>query len=60
MEIEINDPNVEVYPAGGIDHHLMADVKQRKAMWYNGAWECYIAGDLTREDLLLMIDSIYQ
>lgn len=60
MEIEINDPNVEIYPAGGIEHHIMTDVKQRKATWYNGIWECRISGDLTRDDLLLMIDSIYK
>lgn len=59
-EIEINDPNVEIYKSGGIEHHLMSDVKQRKATWYNGEWECYIAGDLSRNDLLMMIDSIYQ
>lgn len=59
-EIEINEPDVEAYEAGGIVHHLMSDVKQRKATWYNGNWECYIAGDLSRTDLLVMIDSIYR
>lgn len=59
-EVEINDPNIEIYMVGEIEHHLMADVTQRKAMWNNGAWECYIAGDLTREDLVMMIDSIYK
>lgn len=59
-EVEINDPNVEVYLAGGIEHHLVNDVKQRKASWCNGNWECYIEGQLTRDDLLVMIDSIYK
>lgn len=59
-EIEINDSDVESYWAGGIEHHLMTDVKQRKAMWRNGVWECYIAGDLSREDLVAMIDSVYE
>lgn len=58
--IEINDPDIEIYSSGGIEHHLMADVMQRKATWHNNGWECYIAGDLTREDLVLMIDSIYE
>lgn len=60
MEVEINDPNVEKYVAGGIEHHLMNDVKQRKVSWYNGTWDCYIAGDLSRNDLITMIDSIYK
>ena len=59
-EVEINDDDIEVYRAGGVEHYLMADVKQRKVLWTNGPWECYIAGDLTREELLLMIDSIYE
>lgn len=60
MEIEINDPDVECYLAGGIEHHLMSDVKQRKVMWHNGNWEGRITANLSREDLLLMIDSIYE
>ena len=60
FEVEINDDDIEVYLAGGLEHYLMADVKQRKVLWNNGPWECYIAGDLTREELLLMIDSIYE
>ena len=36
MEIEINDPNIESYWAGGIEHHLMTDVRQQKVMWRNG------------------------
>lgn len=59
-EIEIKDPNVEVYEVAGIEHHLMSDVMQRKVTWYNGDWECYIAGDLSRNDLIMMIDSIYK
>jgi len=59
-QIEIENSDVEIYGSGGIEHHLMSDVKQRKVTWYNGAWECYIAGDLSRNDLLMMIDSIYE
>ena len=60
MEIEINDPGVESYWAGGIEHHLMNDVKQKKITWRNGHWECRISGNLTRDELLLMVDSIYE
>lgn len=60
MEVEINDPNVEVYVADGVEHYIMTDVKQRKATWYVGNWEARIVGDLSRSDMLLMIDSIYK
>lgn len=59
-EIEINDPNVERYWRGGIEHHIMTDVNQVKAVWYNGPWECNISGALSKEQLLMMIDSIYE
>lgn len=58
-EVEINDPNVECYLSSGIEHHIMTDVKQKKASWVNGKWECYILGNLSHEDLIFMIDSIY-
>ena len=58
-EIEINAPNVEIYKVNGIDHYLMTDVKQSKVMWRNGEWECFIAGNLSRHDVVTMIDSIY-
>ena len=59
-EVEINDSNIETYIVGEIEHHIMTDVTQQKATWYNEGWECRISGNLTREDLLLMIDSIYE
>lgn len=59
-EIEINDSGVEVYLAGDIEHYIMTDVKQIKATWSNGPWECFIAGNLAKEDLRMMIDSIYE
>ena len=59
FESEINDPNIDIYISGGIEHHLMTDAKQRKATWYNGVWEGRITGNLSRDDMLLMIDSIY-
>lgn len=59
-EIEINDSdNVEVYTVAGIEHHIMKDVKQQKAVWHNGLWECRISGILSTDELIAMIDSIY-
>lgn len=59
-EVEINNPNVEAYIAGGIEHHIMMDVLQCKAVWNNGPWECSVVGQLKKEDMLKMIDSIYE
>lgn len=59
-EVEINNPGLMVHVAGEIKHYIMNDVNQVKATWYNGAWECYIAGEMSVDDLLVMIDSIYE
>ena len=59
-EVEINDPNVETYIVGGIEHHIMMDVLQCKAIWNSGSWECSIAGKVEKEDIMRMIDSIYE
>ena len=59
-EVEIKDQNVEIYEVGEIKHYIMSDVKQRKVSWRNGNWQCHISGNLSHEDLLAMIDSIYE
>ena len=51
---------VEMYEVGDVKHYIMSDVMQRKVSWRNGNWECHISGNLSRDDLLLMIDSIYE
>lgn len=58
-ELEKDDLDVNTYVVSGIDHYLMKDINRQKAVWYNGAWECQIIGDITRDELTAMIDSIY-
>ena len=58
-EVEKNDEDVYLHEAGGIVHHIMSDVAMNKAVWQNGEWECRIVGNVTREELIAMIDSIY-
>ena len=58
-EIEKNETKVDVYSVEGIEHHILTDVSMNKAVWQNGEWECRITGDVTREELIQMIDSIY-
>lgn len=59
-EIEKDASQVDIYVAGGIEHHIMCDVTQSKATWQNGDWECMIAGNISGEELIAMIDSIYE
>lgn len=59
-EVEKADENVEFYIVNGIEHHIITDVTAYKAAWRNGVWECRITGDVDKDDLAAMIDSIYQ
>ena len=58
-EIEKDENMVETYTVGNIEHYLMEDLGRQKAIWYNNGWECRISGDITRDELTAMIDSIY-
>ena len=58
-EVEKDADDIEIYTIGGIEHYLMEDLGRQKAVWYNDAWECRITGDISRDDLKSMIDSIY-
>lgn len=59
-EVEKNDDeNVYIHIVNNIEHQITSDVKQTKAIWRNGSWECYVAGNVSKEDLVVMIDSIY-
>ena len=58
--VETNEEGIVKHIAGEIEHHIMMDVAQIKAEWYNQNWECKISGPLTREEIIAMIDSIYE
>ena len=59
-EVEKNEKDVEIYTVSGINHHIMSDVSLNKVVWQNSEWECCIAGNLSKEELIAMIDSIYE
>ena len=50
----------EEYVVNGITHYIVGNNDNLSAMWINGSVEGHIQGDLTLEELRLMIDSIYQ
>ena len=56
--IEQNDGLVEEYVVSGITYYLFADINVVKAVWINGSYECDIMGNVTIEELKMMIDSI--
>lgn len=55
---EIEEGNPEIYSVSGIDYYLMINDDQIRAAWINKNYQCSISGDLTLEEIKLMIDSI--
>ena len=55
-EIE-NDP-IEIYPHDGIDYYIFNNKDNLRVVWFVEPYECLISGDVSIDELKLMIDSI--
>lgn len=56
---EKNEGPVETYYVNRIPHYIMGNMEKHIVAWQNGNTENSIQGDLTVEELKMMIDSIY-
>jgi len=56
--VEQNDGLTEEYDVSGITYYLFSDIDLMKAKWINGSYECDIFGNVTIEEIKMMIDSI--
>lgn len=55
---EASEEILEVYEANGTKYYIMNNNARLKTIWITGPYECYIAGNLTVEEIKAMIDSI--
>jgi len=55
-EIE-NDP-IEIYSHNGIDYYICKNLDQLFVTWMAGTYECFISGDVSIDEVKMMIDSI--
>lgn len=55
---QANEGILEVYEVNGIEYYIVRNNKRLKALWLTGPYECVIAGEVTVEELKVMIDSI--
>ena len=55
-----DDVEPTTYEAGGVTHYLMTNMGRQVAVWMTGNCECNITGDMSKEELLAVIDSIYE
>ena len=57
--VERENESVDSYFKNGIKHQLTSDLGRWKAIWQNGDFECRITGDVSEQEIMDMIDSIY-
>lgn len=57
---EKDDEAVDIYEINGVTHYIMSNNGRIKAIWMNGNNECSITGNITRDEIIRMIDSIYE
>lgn len=56
--IEHSEGLVEVYERSGVQYYIFENEVQIQAVWTVDSYECYLSGDVTIQNLKLMIDSI--
>lgn len=56
--IEVSGELLELYEFAGIDFYIQSNNQHLRAAWITNSYECYIVGNLTIEELRLMIESI--
>ena len=57
-QIERSDDLFEIYTVSNVDYYLFSNTNQNRAAWLVGPFECYLSGNLTMDELKLIINSI--
>lgn len=57
-QVEKSDDLIEIYTVSGIDYYIFSNYAQTRVAWITGAYECHISGELTVDEVKLMVDSI--
>ena len=57
---QTEEENATPYEMGGVTHYVMTSARGESAKWLVDNYQCGITGDITREELLRMLDSIYE
>lgn len=58
QNMEIGEGVSEIYSANGIDFYIFENYDQIRATWVSSSFEYLISGDISIEELKMMIDSI--
>ena len=58
QKMEINEDLIELYDPSDTEYYIFSNDQKLRAVWTKDTYECYITGDLTLEEIKLMIDSV--
>jgi hypothetical protein len=57
-QVEKNDDFLELYVVDGVEYYIFSNNAMLQAVWSIGEFECLIAGEITVEEMKMMINSI--
>ena len=57
---EIDEGDGETITINGINHYLMTNLEQNRAVWVNDNLVYSINGNISKEDLIKMLNSIHE
>lgn len=57
-QIEMSENYSETYVHSGIEYYLFSNNNQHQAAWMVESYECYISGDVSADEMKIMINSI--
>ena len=57
---EKSGEDVSIYRRNGIDHHIIINEEKISVVWMSENNKCYITGDITKDEIKKIIDSIYE
>lgn len=57
-KVEIDEEVLEIYDINGRTYYIFSNKNQTRVVWIQDSYQCNISGDISVEELKLMIDSI--
>lgn len=57
---EKDESDMEIFKVQGIEHYIMSNFEDQRAVWINGKNECSITTSVSRSEIKRMIQSIYE
>lgn len=57
-KVEVNEDLLEIYEVSNVQYYIFSNANQIRAVWIVDSYQCNISGDLSIEEIKLMIDSI--